>query len=219
MNDFLTNTIDSMGYIGVALLMLLENIVPPIPSEIVMPAAGASARDGQHSLIGMIVAGTFGSLAGALPWYGIARYVGTERFSDWVDRHGHWMGTNRKEIQRADEWFDRYGKWTVLLCRMIPGIRTLISVPAGFAEMPLIPFLLYSAIGTAAWTTLLACLGYWLQGQNETIANIVSGIGICVLGGLALWFVGRVILVSHRKRSENRRSSAGSGGGPRASQF
>lgn len=201
MEDLFMRTLESLGYAGVALLMLLENVIPPIPSEIVMPAAGASARKGDHSLWGMIIAGSIGSLLGTLPWYGIARYVGTERFSDWADRHGHWIGTDRHEVQRADAWFDRYGQWTVLFCRMIPGVRTLISVPAGFSEMPVGKFLLYSSIGTIAWTALLAGLGYWLQGQQQTVATAVKWIGVVVLGGLTLWFIARIVLKKRQRHS------------------
>ncbi|REJ87981.1 MAG: DedA family protein [Planctomycetota bacterium] len=205
MEDFILETVKSVGYVGVALLMLAENILPPIPSEIVMPAAGASASRGDHSLIGMIVAGTIGAVLGSLPWYGIARYVGTERFADWADRHGHWLGTNRKEIERADDWFDHYGRWAILIGRLVPGIRTLIGVPAGFAEMPLAQYLVYTTIGTAAWTALLAVAGYWLQGQHEAIATVVKWIGVGVFVFLCVWYVARIIV---RKREKQQSSPA-----------
>ena len=193
MQDFLTDAIDSGGYLGVALLMLLENLLPPIPSEVVMPGAGAAARAGEMSLVGVILAGTAGSVAGALPWYGVARWIGTERFKAWIDRHGHWLGTDAHEIQRMDDWFDRWGTWAVLACRLVPGVRTLISVPAGLAEMPLAPFLLATTLGTAAWTALLACLGYWLQGQDETLVRVLNVVGMVVVAGLFVAYVTKVV--------------------------
>jgi membrane protein DedA with SNARE-associated domain len=205
MSDFVTSTMDSMGYPGIALLMLLENIVPPIPSEIVMPAAGASARNGTYSLTGVVIAGTAGSVLGALPWYGAARYVGTDRLVGWVKRHGHWLGTDEKEIRRADAWFDRNGQWAVLGCRMVPGLRTLISVPAGFAEMPLVPFLIWTTIGTTGWSLLLALAGYWLQGQKPVIAQTVQWVALAVFGVLFLWFLVRIV---RRQREKSRSPGA-----------
>lgn len=160
MEDLIVETVESVGYLGVALLMLAENIVPPIPSEIVMPAAGAAASRGEYSLAGMILAGTAGAVIGSLPWYGIARHVGTRRFADWADHHGHWLATDREEIERVDKWFDRHGHWAILICRLIPGVRTLISVPAGFAEMPLGRFLAWTTVGSAVWSAILA--GTWV---------------------------------------------------------
>lgn len=207
MSDLISNMTESLGYLEVLLLMVLENIVPPIPSEVVIPAAGATARDGSHWLVGMIAAGTAGSILGALPWYGVARRIGTDRFLDWIDRHGHWLGTDRNEVERADEWFDQYGHWAILIGRLVPGIRTVISVPAGFSEMPLRSFLTYTAIGTAAWTTLLASLGYWLQGQQEAIASAVKWFGLAVVGIMAVWFAVRVVSASAKKRRQSSQSA------------
>ncbi|MCA9110016.1 MAG: DedA family protein [Planctomycetaceae bacterium] len=193
MEDLFTDTIDSLGYFGVALLMMLENIFPPIPSEVVMPAAGASAQSGNMSLVGVIVAGTIGSIVGALPWYGVARWVGTDSFEDWITRHGHWLGTDTKEIKAVDRWFEKSGYWGVLMCRLIPGVRTLISVPAGLAEMPFIPFIMATTVGTAAWTALLAAVGYWLKGQSDFIATVLKYIGMGVIVTLFIVYVLKVV--------------------------
>ncbi|GAB5440146.1 MAG: DedA family protein [Fuerstiella sp.] len=203
MSDFIDSMMDSLGYTEVVLLMVLENIVPPIPSEVVIPAAGARARDGAYSLIGMVAAGTLGSIIGALPWYGVARRIGTDRFLDWIDRHGHWLGTDRREVKRADQWFDKYGHWAIMIGRLVPGVRTVISVPAGFSEMPMRSFLTYTAIGTALWTAILAALGYWLQGRQEEIASAVKWFGVVVVGVMVIWFVGRVVTVSLKKRKHS----------------
>lgn len=206
MADFLSRTLESLDYGGVALLMVLENLFPPIPSEVVMPSAGAVARSGDASLAGMILAGTLGAIVGTLPWYGVGRWIGTERLTSWIDRHGHWLGVNADEIARVDAWFDRYGVWAVIVGRLVPGIRTLISVPAGLAEMPLGRYLLSTAIGTALWTTLLASLGYWLQGQNETLARILKFVGMGVIGLLTVMYVARIV---RRRREKSRAADAG----------
>ncbi|QDU37498.1 Inner membrane protein YghB [Maioricimonas rarisocia] len=202
MDDFISNTMDSMGYLGVALLMFLENLFPPIPSEVVMPTAGANARSGDKSLVLMIVVGTLGTLAGAVPWYGIARWVGTDRFRKWIDRHGHWLGTDASEIDRADKWFDRYGYWAVTVGRLVPGVRTLISVPAGLSEMPFGPFLLATTIGTVAWTSLLAGLGYWLEGQSDAIARTLKIIGMGVIGVLFVLYIVKVVRHHHQRHRQ-----------------
>jgi membrane protein DedA with SNARE-associated domain len=199
---------ESLGYVDVVLLMVLENIIPPIPSEVVLPAAGAKARHSSHWLMGMIAAGTIGSIIGAMPWYLVARRIGTDRFLGWIDRYGHWFGTNRHELQRADEWFDRYGHWAVLLGRLVPGVRTIISVPAGFSEMPMRSFMTYTAIGTALWTTFLAAIGYWLQGQYEQVASVVKWIGGIVVVLMVGWFVVRVAVATVRKQKRSSEDSS-----------
>jgi membrane protein DedA with SNARE-associated domain len=198
MADFITRTLESLDYAGVALLMVLENLFPPIPSEVVMPSAGAAARAGEASLTGMILAGTLGSVLGTLPWYGAGRWIGTERLQSWVERHGHWLGTDADEIARMDAWFDRYGYWAVFLGRLVPGVRTLISVPAGISEMPMGRYLLATTIGTAAWTALLAGVGYWVEGESDTLARILKLIGMGVIGLLAVLYIIRVV----RRRRE-----------------
>ena len=131
--------------------MLIDNVFPPIPSEVIMPLAGFAAARGQLSLIGVFLAGTAGSLSGALVWYGVGRWVGRERLKRFAARHGRWLTLSPAEIDRAGGWFARRGGITVLVGRVIPGVRSLISVPAGVAGMPLTPFLVYSAVGTIVW--------------------------------------------------------------------
>ncbi|MFH5803068.1 DedA family protein [Alienimonas sp. DA493] len=204
MEDFITSTLQSWGYAGAAALMFFENVFPPIPSEVVMPGAGAAAKSGGYSLTLMILAGTVGSILGQLGWYAAARYVGTERFRRWVERHGHWLGATPGDVERADRWFDRYGLWAVTIGRLVPGVRTLISVPAGLSEMGLVRFLIGTSIGTTIWTALLAGVGYWLAGQRESITNVLNYVGMAVVGVLLAAFVWRVI----RRRRELRRADA-----------
>jgi membrane protein DedA with SNARE-associated domain len=156
MFDWITGWLESGGYLGVFALMLIENVFPPIPSELVMPLAGYLAAQGTLSLAGVIFAGTLGSVAGALIWYWIGRKIGMERLRRLARNHGHWLTMDEAEVDRASDWFDRYGWGAVFFGRMVPAVRTLISVPAGIAGMHLAPFLAVTTIGSALWVGLLA---------------------------------------------------------------
>jgi len=150
--DWVADVIDSSGYLGVALLVALENVFPPIPSEIVLPFAGFVASDGDANLVGMIVAATIGSLVGALILYGVSAWVGPDRVGQIVVRYGRWLRITTDDVVKAERWFDRYSGRAVLLCRCIPLIRSLISIPAGFRRMALGRFVVYTTIGSAFGT-------------------------------------------------------------------
>ena len=152
MFEWITSTIRSLGYLGGISLTVRENLCPPIPSELVIPLAGFVAAGDGLDIWWVIAAGTFGSLAGAVLWYEIGRRVGERRVRRWVERSGKWITLSPKDVDRAQGWFKRHGGAAVFLGRLVPGVRTFISLPAGFAGMPRTPFLLYSAGGTAIWT-------------------------------------------------------------------
>jgi membrane protein DedA with SNARE-associated domain len=201
MADWIKGVMDSLGYPGIALLMFLENIFPPIPSEVIMPMAGFTASSGELTLIGVVVAGVAGSLIGALPWYFAGRLYGGDRMKRFADRHGRWLGVSRDDIDRVTAWFGRHGRTAVLIGRLVPGVRTLISVPAGVCGMPLLPFLIYSGIGTLGWTGALAYAGVLLQSNWRVVGDYVAPISYMVLGLVLAWFVVRLI----RHRRENGR--------------
>ncbi|GAA3276921.1 DedA family protein [Sphingomonas yabuuchiae] len=137
MFDRLIEFLNEAGYLGIAALMFLENVFPPIPSEIIMPAAGFGAGQGRLSLFGVIVAGTSGSVAGALFWYYVGKWIDADRLRRWAARHGRWLTLAPRDIDRVDRWFDRHSGKAVLLGRLVPALRTLISVPAGVFGMSL----------------------------------------------------------------------------------
>jgi membrane protein DedA with SNARE-associated domain len=193
MFDWISGTMASMGEIGVALLMLLENVFPPIPSELIMPLAGFISERGGLSFWPVVAAGSAGSLAGALAWYWVGRSVGERRFRVWVDAHGRWLTLSCEDLDRAKGWFDRHGGAAVFIGRLIPGIRTFISVPAGFAEMPFAPFLAYSTAGTALWTAALAIAGRMLGSQYDQVSTYLGPISWIVLGGILVLYVYRVV--------------------------
>lgn len=179
--DWIVTAIERAGYLGIFLLMLLDNIFPPIPSEIIMPLAGFAAARGQLGLVGVFLAGTAGSLSGALVWYAVGRWLGRERLNTFAARHGRWLTLSPAEVDRAGTWFARRGGNTVLVGRVIPGVRSLISVPAGVSGMPLAPFLAYSTVGTVVWTGLLAAAGYRLSENYRAVAGFIEPIGNGVL--------------------------------------
>lgn len=192
MLDHLTNWAEQGGYPAIAILMFLENVFPPIPSEVIMPVAGYAASRGELSLPLAVLAGAVGSLAGAWLWYGIGYWLGTDRLRALAARHGRWLTLSPGAVDRADAWFDQHGGKAVLIGRMIPAVRTLISVPAGISEMPALPFLVYSSIGTLLWTGLLAGLGYALGGQYETVGAWFDPVSKVVLAVLVAGYLWRV---------------------------
>lgn len=198
MFDWITGLVEQTGYLGIALLMLAENVFPPIPSELIMPMAGFTAARGELSMVGVVVAGTAGSLAGALLWYYIGRWIGLERLKRWAAKHGRWLTISPEEVDEAAAWFNRHCGKAVLVGRLIPAVRTLISVPAGVAGMALMRFLTYSALGTALWTALLAAAGYLLEGQYQKMGDYLNLVSDVILGLIVLGYLYRVITFRRR---------------------
>ena len=201
--DWVTDVIDRLGYVGVALLVALENLFPPIPSEIVLPFAGFVARDGRATLIGMIIAATIGSILGAWTLYGIAAAVGPDRFHRFVVRYGRWFRLTSEDITRAERWFDRRAVVAVLVGRCVPLIRSLVSIPAGFRRMRFSTFTLYTLIGSAIWNTALIGAGYLLRDNwhdVEPILGWVQWLVIAVIAGAIAWFVWRRFLSTEARR-------------------
>ncbi|MEZ0266113.1 MAG: DedA family protein, partial [Phycisphaerae bacterium] len=165
MGEWATSLIDSMGYVGIVFLMFLENVFPPIPSEVIMPAAGFTAARGQLNLYGVIAAGALGSVLGAIPLYYLGYFIGESRLKRWAARHGHWLAVSEEDVGKADAWFNKHCGKAVLIGRLVPGIRSLISIPAGVNRMSLPTFLLYTAIGSTVWSAVLAVLGKLLEAK------------------------------------------------------
>ncbi len=191
MGDWIKNLLESGSYPAIAGLMFLENVFPPIPSELIMPLAGFVASQGKLSIWGVILAGMIGSLIGQLPLYYLGKAVGYERLKIWADKHGKWLTVSGDDITGAKNWFEKHGAKSVLLARVVPGVRSLISIPAGFANMPLTPFLLYSAIGTGLWTAALALIGRALGTQYELVSRYLGPATYVVLGGIVLAMIVR----------------------------
>ncbi|APB32795.1 Alkaline phosphatase-like protein [Gloeomargarita lithophora Alchichica-D10] len=195
MNEWVVAIITQLGYGGIAALMLLENLFPPIPSELIMPMAGFAIAEGKMQALPVVVAGTLGTLLGALPWYYAGWVLGAERLQNWADRYGRWLTISRQEVNHSLNWFDRYGIRAVFLCRLVPGIRTLISLPAGVYRMPWGLFLLYSTLGILIWTSFLTWLGYILGANYAQIEVYIGPVAkiILLLGlvGFGAWVIRR----------------------------
>lgn len=193
MFDKIVEIVSAFGYIGVFLLMLLENIFPPIPSELIMPLAGFVAARGDLNFIGVILVGTAGSVVGALPWYYAGAKLGQERMKRLAKRWGHWLTLSPEDVDKASGWFDRHGKGAVFFGRLIPAVRTLISVPAGIAGMSMTKFLIYSTLGSLIWTALLALAGFVLESQYEKVSQYLDPVSTGVVVLMVLYYLYRLI--------------------------
>lgn len=186
MADWVVRVMEQGGYLAVFLLMVLENLFPPLPSEVVLPAAGFAAARGTLELPLVILCGALGSVIGTLPLYALGRAWGEERAAAWADRWGRWLMVSGHDVRATGTWFSRHGEKAVLLGRMVPGVRSLLSLPAGVAAMPLPRFLVYSLVGSALWSAVLAGAGYGLGRNFERVAAVVGPAGSGVLAALAL---------------------------------
>jgi membrane protein DedA with SNARE-associated domain len=196
--------ISSAGYLGIVALMFIENVFPPIPSEFIIPLAGFMVSKGQFAFAGVIIAGTLGSVLGALPLYYVGRKIKEDRIRKWTNRYGRWMAMSEKDVDRAQNWFKKYGGWTVFFCRLIPGIRSVISIPAGIHRMNFVSFLLWSTAGMAVWTTVLTTAGYLLRSNFERLEDYLDPFAYVVFGTLICLYIYRVINhPARRQESEN----------------
>lgn len=185
MENWITEIMEQYGYWGVALLIAIENVFPPIPSEVILTFGGFMTTYSDLTVTGVIVSATLGSVTGAVILYGIGYLLNVDVLERWIDKYGRFLRVKKKDIHRADRWFDRYGYWTVFFCRMIPLIRSLISVPAGMSKMKFGLFLLFTTLGTLIWNISLVLIGAAVGGSWETIVmymDIYSNIVYAVIG-------------------------------------
>ena len=206
MKEWIHSVMQTMGYPGIAALMFLQNVFPPIPSELIMPAAGFTAAEGHLTLWGVILSGVAGSVLGQLPLYYLGRALGLQRIKRFTDRYGRWLMVSAHSIDRADGWFTRHGWWAVFICRVIPGLRSYISIPAGSARMNLVGFLFWTTLGTVIWTAVLALLGLWLGRHYEQVSEYLGPVSTVVGVGLAVAAV--VWVVRRRQWARGAQSSA-----------
>ncbi|GAD54032.1 MAG: membrane protein DedA with SNARE-associated domain [Limimaricola cinnabarinus] len=200
MFDFITSWIAAGGAFAVAALMFLENVFPPIPSELVMPLAGYNAATGEAHPALTLIAGLIGSVAGAWIWYEVGRRLGRERLMDWVDRHGRWLTLSREDVEKALGWFERHGAAAIFFGRMIPTVRTLISVPAGIQGMGMVKFLAYTTAGSLIWVGALFGAGYLLEAQYERVQGWLNPVTNGILGVIVLLYLWRVFRGKGRRK-------------------
>lgn len=205
--------ISDFGYFAVAALILLENIFPPIPSEVILPLSGFLATQTDMSLSGVIVFATAGSVIGAYLLYGIGRLLSQERLEGFFDtKPMRMLGFKSADVASAIGWFDRRGQITVLICRCIPVVRSLISIPAGTAKMNMVRFALYTLVGSLVWNSILCTLGFWAGGaweqvtaQAEWVSSVVKVVIIVIAVAVVVWWVAHRIVPAMREKKQDER--------------
>ncbi|MGA1069810.1 MAG: DedA family protein [Ilumatobacteraceae bacterium] len=214
--NWVQDVINQFGYLGVALLVVIENVFPPIPSEIVLPFAGFVAQQGASAVnatagaaqsdttvVGMMIAATVGSVVGALILYFVSAAIGPERLRQFVERFGKWFGVKSSDLVRAEEWFDRRSSAAVLVGRCVPLIRSIVSIPAGFRRMKLTSFVVLTAIGSAVWNIALIGAGAVLGDQWERVGEYVGVFQWLVIAAVLLLLVRFVVSRLKNRRQQN----------------
>jgi membrane protein DedA with SNARE-associated domain len=192
MNDWIIQLVNSTGYWGVAALMLLETVFPPVPSEVIMTVAGLSAARGNMSFGGVVASGTAGAMLGNWLWYWLAIKFGEARLKPFVDKHRRWLTLDWVEVERGEALFQKYGSIIIMAARMLPTFRSLISIPAGLFQMSLSRFLVFSTVGTAGWSAALAGAGYFLGSQFDDVEKIVGPLSTIVIAAIILGYIWRL---------------------------
>ena len=189
MEEWVLSVMEKLGYLGIAFLMFLDNIFPPIPSEIIMPSAGYTASKGDLTLVGVIIAGSAGSLIAAMILYWIGRKIPEQRLFSFIEHYGKFLRIKVTDLEKALDWFNQHGHKIVFFGRMIPAVRSLISIPAGMSKMPFGKFMIYSAFGTVIWTTFLAFLGYHLSEDQALMSLIMQRASYIILAIVILYII------------------------------
>lgn len=179
--------------------MLMENVFPPIPSELIMPLSGFMAAQGHLSLILVVLSGTLGSVLGALFWYWIGRWFGEARLRRWSEQYGRWLTLTPRQLDSAMRFCSRHSSVGILVGRVIPAVRTLVSVPAGVLQIPMSTFVVYTFIGSTIWNIVLALSGYILESQYESVSSLLNPLSNAIGVSLLCWYIYRVITFSHSK--------------------
>ena len=186
-----------IAYLTICLAMFLENIIPPIPSEIIMPLGGFLVFQEKLNFYILVFWGLFGTLLGSLPWYYLGRLVNEKKLSNFLDKKGKYLGISSSDLSKSKRWFEKYGVSLVFWGRLVPGIRTLISVPAGIELMPFRKFLIWTTFGSLIWVALLTYAGY-LFGENyqiiETYLDQIKYVVKPILILIFLYFFIRIII-------------------------
>lgn len=193
MEKWIVEFIGEHGYFGVCFLLLIENVFPPIPSEIILTFSGFVTTFSPMTRTGVIVAATIGSVVGAMILYSIGLLVDVDWLERLIERRGRWLRITKKDLRRAEKWFEKYGPWTVFFCRLIPLVRSLISVPAGMSHMNFPVFILLTTLGSFIWNAILVTIGFKVGENWESIVHymdiyssivyiglVISGIVVCI---------------------------------------
>lgn len=200
MTDFILEWIAWGGYFGIFLLMALENVVPPIPSEVIMGLGGIAVARGQMEFVPLLIWGTAGTTIGNCFWYAIGHRMGVSRFRPFVEKHGRWLTMEWEDVERLNHFFHKHGHWVIFVFRFMPTFRTIISLPAGMAKMPLWKFLAFTFVGSAIWNAVLAGAGLFLGSRFGELEKYVGPVAI----GSTVLIVGAYVyrMVTWKPRAE-----------------
>lgn len=201
MENWLIGVMNEYGYAGILLLIAFENVFPPVPSEVILTFGGFLTTTTNLSIVGVVISATAGSVIGAVILYSIGLQLDVEKLERIIDKWGRFLRITKKDIHKADAWFDKYGPWTVFLCRFVPLIRSLISIPAGMSNMKITVFLLLTTLGTLLWNIILIYLGASLGGSWETVVAYMEVyariIYVLLALSMAIFFI---IYIKKRRR-------------------
>ncbi|MEU9826701.1 DedA family protein [Micromonospora chersina] len=198
LTGWVASVIDSFGAVGVALLVALESIIPPIPSEVVLAMAGYLAAEGRFNVVLIVLAATAGSLLGALVLYWLGAALGEERLKRWLD---HIPLVDREDLEKSDRWFERHGRWAVLIGRVVPVVRSLVSVPAGANRMPLGEFVLLTTLGSGVWNALIVGAGFALGSRWQQVDRYSHWFNYAIFAVFAVMIVSWVVKKVRRRRA------------------
>lgn len=201
--NWVVGLVETLGYPGLAIVVALENVFPPIPSEAVLPLAGYLVSQGRMTLWGAVLASTVGSVVGALVLYWLGAAWGEERVRSLVQKHGRWLTVDEEDLDRANDWFDKHGRAAIFIARLAPFTRSIISIPAGVKRMPITTFLIFTTLGSGIWNAILIGAGMLLGANWGLVEKYQSYFGtgvLVVLVGAVVWFVGRRLLAGAKGR-------------------
>lgn len=200
MENWLINIINDYGYIGILLLIALENIFPPIPSEVILTFGGFMTTNTDLTITGVVIASTIGSVLGAVVLYGIGLLLDVENMEKIIDKWGRILRLTRDDLYKADAWFDKYGPWTVFFCRFVPLIRSLISIPAGMSNMKFVLFLILTTVGTCIWNIVLIKLGASVGESWDSIVGYMDVYSnVAYVGIVIVFLIFLFIFIKSRK--------------------
>ena len=202
MENFIIEVMNSYGYIGIFFLIMLENVFPPIPSEVILTFGGFMTISSNMNIVGVVVASTLGSVLGACILYSIGKLLNKEKLIKIV-KSKYWklLRVKQKDIESADNWFDKKGNITVFFCRFVPIVRSLISIPAGMSDMPILKFIIYTICGSVIWNATLIYVGAFAGDKKDIILNVIDKASYLILFILIIIFIVFVLWFYKRKYS------------------
>lgn len=193
MTDTILDLIQAWGYWGIALLMFLENVFPPIPSEVIMGLGGVAVAQGRFDFWPLVAVAVAGTTAGNWVWYAIGRWIGYKRLKPFIDRHGRWLTLDWHEVERLHAFFLKYGPGIVFVARFLPIARTMVSLPAGMVCMNQAKFLIWTAAGSTIWIAALAGAGNWFGQQFAEVERLIGPLALFAIGSLIAVYLWRVL--------------------------